>query len=182
MTWRSISNCCAASIALQRNELPYHWWGINALPPTWQATSTFEDPHLAGISSSPAYTADLNAIYEVIKVNEQPGDTMYSFPHINYFNVMAGLASPTFGKVDYFDVAPDSLARQDAELLRENPPTFLVWMDLTPEAWTQHEDVFRAGRGRQREIKAVVDDLVASGLIDRSARSASHRSGPVRYR
>ncbi len=175
------------TIAIQRNALPYLWWGLNELPPTSQATTVFDDPHLAGLSASPAYTADMNAIYEAVKVNEHPGDTMYSFPHINYFNVMAGLASPTFGKVDYFDVAPDSLARLDADLLRATPPTFLVWLELTPAEWTYHEEVFRAGQpSGQREIKAAVDQLLASGAYRSLGRFTVGESDPigiyVRYR
>lgn len=168
------------TVAVQRAAVPYRWWGVNSLPPVWEASATFDDPHLAGLRSSPAYVADLNAIYRVIEANKQPRDTLYSFPHINYFNVMAGLPSPTFGVIDYFDVAPDALAIRDAAILRENPPTFIVWMELTPDEWATHEELFRGGRpSGQREIERAVDDLVASGAYRSLGRFAVGASDPI---
>ncbi len=79
---------------------------------------------------------------------------MYSFPDINYFDVTAELPSPTFGKVDYFDAEPYSMAVRDAEVLRLHPPTWLVGMELTPAERSAHEDLFRGGRpSGQREIE-----------------------------
>ncbi len=168
------------SVVVQRVSLPYHWWGVNALPAASTATTPFDDPHLAGLRSSPAYAADLNTIYHVVQATKRPGDTMYTFPHIDYFNVMVGLPSPTFGVVDYFDVAPDSLAIRDAETLRQQPPTFIVWMDLTPADWTFHETMFRGGRpSGQREIKRVVDALVASGSYRLLGRFTVGASDPI---
>lgn len=89
---------------------------------------------------------------------------MYTFPHLNYVNVMSGLPSPTFGKVDYFDVAPGNLAVRDAAMLREQPPTLIVWMKLSPDTWAYHEKIFRNGQpSGQREIASAIDALVASG-------------------
>ncbi len=159
------------TIVVQRNSIPYYWWGVNNLPPTWGATSTFEDPHLAGIYSNAAYTDVMNAIYRIIEANKHAGDTMYSFPHINYFNVMSGLPSPTFGKVDYFDVAPDSVASRDAALLRKNPPTFIVWMEFTSTEWNEHEAKFRGGKeSGQRQIQRVYEQLTSSGAYVRLGR------------
>jgi hypothetical protein len=168
------------TITVQRNALPYWWWGVYGIDATWTATSSFEDPHLAGLHGSPTYTAQLNSIYELLETNKRPGDTMYSFPHLNYFNVMADLPSPTFGKVDYFDVAPDSLAIRDAELLRQHPPTFIVWMELTPAEWTFHETLFRGGRpSGQRQIQRVVEALVASGTYRQLGRFTLGASDPI---
>jgi Dolichyl-phosphate-mannose-protein mannosyltransferase len=179
----AIDLACAAllfTVTVQRNAVPYNWWGVNSLPPTWEASSTFDDPHLAGIRSSPTYTRELNAIFELVEATKQPGDTLYSFPHINYFNVMADLPSPTFGRVDYFDVAPDSLAILDADLLRQHPPTFLVWMELTPAEWSTHEALFRGGReSGQREIRRVFDELVASGTYRELGRFRVGESDPI---
>lgn len=168
------------AVVVQRNALPYWWWGVHDLPPSWGATSTFDDPHLAGIYSNATYTEQMNSIYRLIEANKQSGDTMYSFPTINYFNVMAGLPSPTFGKVDYFDVAPDSVAIRDAALLVDNPPTFIVWMELTPQEWDFHEATFRGGRASgQRQIEQAVDQLTSSDAYVHLGRFYVGNSDPI---
>lgn len=168
------------AIVVQRNALPYYWWGVNSLPPTWGASSTFEDPRLAGIYSNGAYTEVMNSIFRIVEANKHAGDTMYSFPHINYFNVMSELPSPTFGKVDYFDVAPDSMAIRDAALLRDNPPTFLVWMELTPSEWTAQEALFRGGEeSGQRHIQRVYEQLTSSGAYELLGRYYIGNADPV---
>ena len=168
------------AIVVQRNALPYTWWGVNDLPPSWGATSMFDDPHLAGIYSNAAYAEQMNSIYRLIEANKQSGDTMYSFPTINYFNVMAGLPSPTFGKVDYFDVAPDSVAIRDAARLVDNPPTFIVWMELPPQAWDFQEATFRGGRASgQRQIERAVEQLTSSDAYVHLGRFYVGKSDPI---
>lgn len=158
-----VSAVLVASVVVQRVATPYYWWGVNWLPSAWESSTGFADPHLVGLRGPPSYAADLDAIFRIVEAHKRPGDTMYTFPHLNYFNVMSGLPSPTFGKVDYFDVAPDSLAARDAARLREQPPTFIVWMELRPDVWAYHEKIFRGGEpSGQREIASAIDALVAS--------------------
>ena len=103
-----------------------------------------------------------------------------SFPHINYFNVMSGLPSPTFGKVDYFDVAPDSVAMRDAALLRKNPPTFIVWMELDSNEWNAQETLFRGGKeSGQRQIQRVYEQLTSSGAYVQLGRYYIGNSDPI---
>lgn len=168
------------AIVVQRNALPYWWWGVNELPPSWGATSTFDDPRLAGIYSNASYTEQMNSIYRLIEAYKQSGDTMYSFPTINYFNVMAGLPSPTYGKVDYIDVAPDSVAIRDAALLVDNPPTFIVWMEWTPQEWDFQEATFRGGRASgQRQIERAVEQLTSSDAYVHLGRFYVGESDPI---
>lgn len=152
------------NIFVQRNAFPYNWWGVNTLNPTYGATSVYDDPHLAGLKSAPSSTVPLNNIYNLINKNKLDGDTLYSFPHITYFNVMSDLVSPTFAKVHYFDVCCDDVAISDAKLLAAHPPNFIVWLDFSEEVWDIHEKFFRNGQSSgQREIKDIYDDLVSSG-------------------
>ncbi len=168
------------AIVVQRNALPYYWWGVHALPPTWTATTPFEDPLLHGIYGEARYVKAMNAIYEVVESNKEPGDTLYSFPSINYFNVMSGLPSPTFGKVDYFDVAPDWVAIRDARLLITHPPAFVVWMEFTPEEWEIHETLFRGGRqSGQREIEKAFRRMVSFGSYVHLGRYYLAGSDPI---
>lgn len=148
---------------IQRNNLTYHWWGVNLSPSTYDALYTFDDPKLKGMYSDYDLTSDLNSIYHIVMNNKIDGDTMYTFPHINYFSGSYGLKSPTFAKVHYFDVCADYIAISDAKILKENPPTFIIWQDFPEDVWTLHEEVFRSGeRSGQRDIQDAKDYLINS--------------------
>ncbi len=148
---------------IQRNNLTYHWWGVNLSPTTYQALYTFDDPKLIGMYSDHDITSDLNDIYHIVMNNKVDGDTMYTFPHINYFSGSYGLKSPTFAKVHYFDVCADYIAISDAKILKENPPTFIIWQELPEDVWALHEEVFRSGeRSGQRDIQDAKNYLINS--------------------
>lgn len=140
-------------VFIQKCNLPYHWWGVNALHPIREAKYEYKDPNLAGIIGDKASVNELNRIYELVSSLKKDGDTMYTFPHINYFNVMCGLDSPTFAKVHYFDVCPDYMIDKDLEQLKAKPPTFVLIQNFDENAWKIHEDVFRDGKlSAQRKI------------------------------
>lgn len=142
------------TIVIQRNNFTYNWWGVGTIADTYRATYSYKDPNLARINGSKESTIAMNQIYDVINAHKADSDTLYSFPHINYFNVMSGLLSPTYSKVHYFDVCPDNIARSDAKLLRANPPDFVIWMELPDSTWGVHEIIFRNGNpSGQRELQ-----------------------------
>lgn len=151
-------------IIVQRNNCTYNWWGVGTLADTYSASEVYMDPLLVGIHGSKNSVETLNLIYSLVEKNKREGDTLYSFPHINYFNVMADLLSPTHAKVHYFDVCSDEIAENDAEKLRENPPTFIIWMRLPEETWLLHEKIFRAGnRSGQRSLQDWFLSCLSSG-------------------
>ena len=141
------------SIFSQRCYVPYVWWGVNVLSPIFESKIEYNDPNLKGLFGNTMSVNALNRIYSLIEVNKRTGDTMYTFPHINYFNVMSGLNSPTFAKVHYFDVCPDFIIERDLEALRENPPKFVLLQIFSDDIWLFHEKAFRSGRrSAQRKI------------------------------
>ena len=140
-------------IFVQRCNLPYHWWGVNALQPIRESKFHYADPNLKGIKGNKKSVNDLNTLYELINRMKNDGDTMYTFPHINYFNVMSKLDSPTFAKVHYFDVCPDYIIDKDLELLKLHPPKFVLIQNFEESAWIVHEKFFRNGnRSSQRKV------------------------------
>lgn len=152
------------SITLQRNWFTYYWWGVEMTNTTYDAILSFDDPLLKGIKGNAQTVGPMNTIYHLIENNKTEDSTLYAFPHMNYFNVMSELPSPTFAKVHYFDVCSDDQAIKDAELLLETPPSFIIWMEFTEEEWTVHEDYFRNGnRSGQREIQDAYYSLINSG-------------------
>lgn len=137
----------------QKLSIPYIWWGVNALPPVIESKYKYEDPNLKGILGNKDSVQKMNEIYELIEKNKKNNDTMFTFPHINYFNVMSGLNSPTFSKVHYFDVCPDFVIERDLKILKEAPPEFVVIQNFDKDVWDFHENVFRNGKQSfQRKI------------------------------
>lgn len=152
------------TVFYQRNWFTYHWWGVNMTNTTYDASATFDDPHLKGIRANSETTVPMNEIYHLVEQYKKEDSTLYSFPHIAYFNVMAELPSPTFAKTHYFDVCSDAQAEADAMVLLENPPDFIVWMDMPEETWLIHEELFRNEESSgQRAIQKSYQDLVGSG-------------------
>ncbi len=151
-------------IVVQRNNFTYNWWGVGTLADTYSATEKYHDPLLKGIRGSEASIVPMNSIYSLVEKNKREGDTLYSFPHINYFNVMSDLLSPTYAKAHYFDVCPDEIAEKDSKILYENPPTFIVWMKMPEETWEVHENMFRAkNKSGQRSLQDWFNSCVSSG-------------------
>lgn len=134
------------TIVVQRNNYTYNWWGVNTLPDSYSAKYEYKDPKLKGIKGDLQQTTVLNEIYAVIERYKKEDDTMYTFPHINYFNVMSDLDSPTFAKVHYFDVCSDTRAQEDASILEKDMPSFIIWQDFTESEWATHEAIFRNGK------------------------------------
>ncbi len=158
--------CC---VFIQRNNLPYSWWGVGMISSTYNSSETFDDPNLKGFHADSTSVKAMNDIYHLIQNNRSGSgtDTMYTFPHINYFNVMADMDSPTFSKVQYFDVCPDEVAENDAIILMNSLPTFIVWMDFDENLWEIHEDYFRAGNvSGQRSIQNAYQRLTQSGQYE----------------
>lgn len=168
------------AVDVQRCTLPYHWWGVGASPSIYLSKYKYSDPNLRGYYGEKKMVDTMNSIYEIIKRNKHEGDTCYSFPHINYFNVMSELPSPTFAKVNYFDVCPDNVASFDAKMLLNNPPTFIIWQDLSEDVWRIHEQLFRNGkRSGQRDIQDVVKGKIAQGKYIMLGKFILYQSDPV---
>ncbi len=152
------------SIFVQRCSLPYWWWGVNKSADVYSAAETYEDPLLKGLYGSKDAVSGMNKIYHLIENNKRDRDTLYTFPHMNYFNVMSSLQSTTFAKVHYFDVCSDEVASNDAEYLLKNEPTFIIWLDFSEVTWEFHEKVFRGkARSGQRDLLDTYNKLTASG-------------------
>ncbi len=151
-------------IFVQRCYLPYNWWGVYDIAPVYEADSTYKDPKLAGLKGNEWAVTAVDEINDIISATKKEGDTMVTFPHISCFNVMSGLKNNLFAKTHFFDVCCDDVAIADAERLKADPPTYLVWMDISQSAWTVHEELFRGGEPcGQHALQEAYEELVASG-------------------
>lgn len=168
------------AVNIQKCEFPYYWWGVNEAPMIYVANKEYKDPKLKGIYGPPDLVNTMDNIYDLINNNKRLGDTMYTFPHINYFNVMSNLDSPTFAKVHYFDVCPDQIAVSDAHIIKTELPSFIVWQKLPDDVWQLHENLFRDGkRSGQREIREVVENKIEDGSYVLLGKYELYHSDPV---
>ena len=140
-------------IFVQKSSFPYYWWGVNTLPPISKSKCLYQDPNLIHFYGDQLSVTEMNKIYSFIEKNKRFDDKLYTFPHINYFNVMSSLDSPTFAKVHYFDVCPDFVVEKDLKKKKKTPPKFVLIQTLEEWEWKFHEKVFRSGRkSAQRKI------------------------------
>ena len=86
---------------------------------------------------------------------------------------------PTYGVISWFDVLPDSIARIDAQNLRENNPKMIIWHNMSAEEWNLLESVFRNGKkSGQREIKRFYDEVVTNNY-KKLYSFDNHRDGTI---
>lgn len=157
------------SVFYQRVWWPYNWWGVNSMGNRYEAVYSYEDPQLAGLKGTWSECEAVNAIYSDLSEykDDYRNPTMFSFPHINYFNTIFDMDSPTYAKVHYFDVCTDGIAKSDAKILEEEKPSFILWMDFDEGMWETHEAIFRGGQpSGQRALQAVVEDMVSNGVYE----------------
>lgn len=150
--------------SVQRFNSPYLWWGWQE-PPVYMALEKSQLSQLKGLYLSHNTNETITDITETINDNTTINDTVFTFPHILIFNYLTERDNGLFAKVHYFDVCPDNVAKEDAIKLSDTPPKIIVWLNLTEEEWSFHENRFRGGNmSGQRLIKEVVEGLIKQGI------------------
>ena len=142
--------------------IPYDWQG-------WRSYSILNNDVYSDIKGLygyklPAKVNDAFAItVELINKYTTSDDYVYQFANIPLFNVLTERKIPTYGVISWFDVLPDSIARNDAKKLRENNPKMIIWHNMSDKEWHLLESVFRNGKqSGQREIKRFYDEVVTN--------------------
>jgi len=156
--------CLAACLvfAWEKYIVAFDWLGWRE--PVARAGLPSHWPRLAGYDTAPELMSEFDAILDDISRYSKPGDPVFTFPFMPMFNYVTGRPQPTFAPVHYWDVCPDSVARQDAARVLLARPRVLVTMDVPEVEWRLGENAFRRGqRSGQREIRAAIDALIRSG-------------------
>ena len=134
-------------------EQPYFWWNMTSPDIRTQLYTTNKIPELKGIYTSKYNITLLEKVSEAISEGSKPGDSVVIFPNIPIFYLIADRRPPGKALVYWFDFLPDNLAIKEAQVIRKNPPKVIVYLDLGPEVWTAHEQLFRGGKpSGQRQI------------------------------
>ena len=141
----------------------YSWWGWDERN-VWDAKYEPETPLLKGFYLNRDKVEILDGVTKAIRQYSGDDDSIYTFPHMPLFYLLADRKHDTFSAVHYFDVCSDALAISDAKIIRSIKPKVIVIMYFPESAWKQHEDIFRGGRrSGQRDIMELVDRFKNSG-------------------
>jgi hypothetical protein len=139
---------------------PWTWWGWKE-PPISQCEKSSKLRQLRGLRMSADTLNVYEGIIRRILEHSQPGDRIYTFPHIPIFNYLTRRKQVTYAPVAYFDTCPDFVARADAERLRAHPPKVFVYLEFPEAVWEIHETAFRGGRrSGQRDIRDVLESFM----------------------
>lgn len=134
---------------------PYSWWGVNAGEINDKGSYTIDHEMYDGFLVSKATKTRYEQIGKLIEENSDPDDFILTFPYSVIYKIQTErYEAPTKVCIYFFDVCSDEMAISDLEIIKENPPKIIVWMDLGEECWRVHEYYFRGGnRMGQRDIQ-----------------------------
>ena len=140
-------------------ETPFVWDGWPDAP-VRAATVEMKNPLLRGFRF-PKETADFaEHVTEVITTHSTKSDTVYIYPGLVVFYLLADRRPPTFAYDHTMDIGPDWLCRQDARRLLDAKPA--VILEYTPplETIEDKEAVWRGGKpSGQRDLLAAIRTL-----------------------
>ena len=153
----AVCTCITSKIVI-----PYDWQGWRSYPV--QNDDVYSDiKGLNGYKLPDKVNEAFSTTIELINKYTTNDDSVYQFANIPLFNVLTERKIPTYGVISWFDVLPDSIARNDAKKLRENNPKMIIWHNMSEKEWDLLESVFRNGKqSGQREIKRFYDEVVTN--------------------
>ena len=166
----AIAGCAlfAACAVFTRARLPFDWiWWRE--PPIAEDVLPSKLPAFAGIRFSEESRAFFEKITDEIDASSKPGDTLFVYPHMPIFHVLADRPPATYSPIGFFDVSPDAIASADAQRLLAAPPKVMVFLQMPPDSVEHFEKLFRGGkRSGQRDIAAAIATLAPGyRLVDR---------------
>lgn len=142
--------------------IPYDWQGWRTLPCSKSDIDT-KISGLNGYKLNIETDRQFSRIVELIENNTAKDDYVYQFANIPLFNVLTNRKIPTYAPISWFDVLPDTIARDSAKKLYANPPKMVIWHNMSDSEWNLLENVFRNGkRSGQRDIKRFYDENIVN--------------------
>lgn len=136
----------------------YSWWG-DSEETYWDKTEFSQIKSLKGFKFSKEEKKKYDEIYNVINSNSDENDIIWGFPYAKVYNVFTNNYNMSgFSPVLFYDVCADDIAAYEAELISENKPDIVVWVDI-PGCMEVHEMLFRKGNSLgQRQIQKWFSD------------------------
>lgn len=154
--------CILCASVSQKLVKPYSWWGYTA-EPFWSKTETSSLPELKGYKLSENDICLYDELTEVIRDNTDEDSVIFGFPYVKCYNVLLhNYNMDNFVPVLFYDTCADKYAREDAQLLAENEPDIVVWLDID-NCMETHEKLFRGGNPLgQRQIQKWFSNTLAA--------------------
>jgi hypothetical protein len=144
-------------------EHPYSWWNTTSpdIREKLQATDKIE--MLRGMYTSADNLKLIEEVSAEISSGAKPGEPVLLFPNIPVFYLFTDRKPPGKAIVHWFDFLPDELAVKEAEVIRNNPPRVIVYLELGPSVWEAHERLFRDGKpSGQRKVNETITEIIKS--------------------
>lgn len=144
-------------------EQPYLWWNVTSPDIRTKLFTTNKIPMLEGMYTSEYNIRLIEQVSEEIQKGSKPGDPILTFPNIPVFYLITDRKPPGKALVHWFDFLPDDLAIKEAQVIKQNPPKVIVYLDLGPSVWEAHERLFRNGKpSGQRKVNEAIMDIIKS--------------------
>jgi hypothetical protein len=147
------------SMTVIKIETPFYWDGLRDEPVRGDMVN-MQHPLLRGFRL-PRATADLTQhITATIQAHSSKDETIFIYPGLVAFYLLADRRPPTFAYDHTMDIAPDDLCRADARRLLARTPAVILEYIASTETIEQREAVWRAGRiSGQRDLIAAIRTL-----------------------
>jgi hypothetical protein len=155
---------------------PFAWYGWKDAPVS-QASAYSMQPRLRGIRMSPQSAAFIDRLSTLVDAHSTPQQPIYAFYYLPLAYIVSDRDPATFAYIHFIDVASDSLALSDSQLLRQHPPAVIVYTTVTDPEIADWEKLFRGGRpSGQRSLISTLNNLVAGyRLLDTLQMPGSER-------
>jgi hypothetical protein len=160
--WCAAAACLLviATGVICKRTIPYDWAEWRE-PPLWDGRAVSALPELRGMALSASTTTIVDRLTQDIEQSSAPGESVFVYPYFTLLYELSHRRPDTFGRVHWFDVAPDSLALADAQRLIDHPPRVIVMTRFDERFYVTHERLFRGGgRSGQRAIEGAVQQLL----------------------
>jgi hypothetical protein len=141
---------------------PFNWYGWKE-GPVQASVEGSSIPQLTGIRMSHESREFIERLTSAVKKNLKSPSSEYAFFYLPLTYALTDGYPPTTAFLHFIDVAPDKIARQDAEALNRARPSVIVYTPLQPGEIVTWERDFRASHpSGQRDLIATLEGLIAS--------------------
>ena len=183
----SVMLLLSMSCIVQKTNCAYSWWGT-VDDPLSTKTVTSSIKALRGVKLSQYQKELYETITNLITENSTEEDTIWTYPHMRLFNVLAdNYTLDTFMPIVFYDVSADFYVEQETKLLSQNLPDIVVWEDIE-YCKEVHEQSFRNGTPlKQREMEEMFlqkfdSEYTLVGVIDNFRVYKLNNGKPIKYR
>lgn len=154
---------CLFWCAAEKIASPCIWNSWQSQPVTSElATSSL--PVLFGLTLPRAEVEAFEEIASIVNQYTEPEDRIFVYNNIQAFYSLVNRRPLTNNISHFWDVCPDELAIEDADLLKSNPPKIIIYMQYGEGSVAFQEYLYRSGKeSGQRMIDKTILEFMKEG-------------------